>query len=84
MGLLRDGGNSLMRYVINNFYDGHKQVIIIKIFQCSAKRKIYLKKNYEKDSIDLILGNYQISESENGLLQNSPLAEDPDKRYLAV
>lgn len=61
MGLLRDGTNSLMRYFINNFYDGHRQ-----------------------DSIDLILGNYQVSESEGALLENSPLAVDTDKRYLAV
>lgn len=27
-GLLRDGGNSLVRYVINNFYDGFNQVLL--------------------------------------------------------
>jgi protein involved in sex pheromone biosynthesis len=26
MGLLKDGYNSFMRYVLNNFYDGFRQV----------------------------------------------------------
>lgn len=26
MGALQDGKNSIMRYVLNHFYDGHKQV----------------------------------------------------------
>lgn len=32
MGLVKDGYNSCMRYVLNNFYDGFRQVRPLKDF----------------------------------------------------
>ncbi len=52
-GLLRDGNNSLIRYFLNNFYDGFKQ-----------------------DSIDLILGNYEVKPNEGAFSNNSPLSHN--------
>jgi hypothetical protein len=60
-GLLRDGGNSLRRYVINNFYDGFNQ-----------------------DSIDLLVGNYQIAKNEGIMIETTPVLLEPNKRFLAL
>jgi hypothetical protein len=80
-GAMRDGVNSLYRYLINNFYDGSKQV----------SRFVYLKKKgintlflFLKDAIDLFLGNYQIVPGEGVAPESSPVSVEKNKRFLAV
>jgi hypothetical protein len=44
----------------------------------------YITIFYLKDSIDLLVGNYQISQNEGIMLENSPASIEANKRFLAV
>jgi len=48
----------------------------------------YFKNNFydgfRQDSIDLLLGNYQIKPNEALALENCPVAVENNRRYLAV
>ena len=39
---------------------------------------------YKKDSIDLLIGNYEIALGEGIMLENTPVAIEANKRFLAV
>jgi len=60
LGALKDGYNSLIRYFLNNFYDGYRQ-----------------------DSMDLVLGNYEVEGTE-GLTKPSPLRQERDWKFFAL
>jgi len=58
-GLMRDGNNSIIRYFLNNFYDGFKQ-----------------------DSMDLMLGNYEVKPNEGAFSNNSPLSQNSQREFV--
>lgn len=60
LGALKDGYNSLIRYFLNNFYDGYRQ-----------------------DAMDLLLGNYEVEDTE-GQTKPSPLRQERDWKFYAL
>ncbi len=77
MGLLQDGYNSGMRYILNNFYDGFRQV----------RNNIFpylLPKFSFKDGIDLFLGNYRVTSDEGRIPETCPISKELNKKYLVL
>jgi len=79
MGLFKDGYNSLMRYVLNNFFDGFRQVKSNRF--CCLNKILFL---YQKDGIDLFLGNYRVSSDEGRVPESCPISKELSKKLLAL
>ena len=75
-GLMRDGVNSLQRYIINNFYDGFRQDSI-DLFLCNHQKLSEEEKRLQQTSSQLTL------EEEIDLVKCAAAFEN-DKKYLAV
>lgn len=87
MGLVKDGINSMTRYWKNNFTDGFRQVIS-EISSRQASKTVLTHfcnhfSNLVQDSLDLLLGNYIVEESE-GVTRPCPLEAPKGWRYLTV
>lgn len=87
MGLVKDGINSMTRYWKNNFTDGFRQVTS-EISSRQASKTVLTHicnhfSNLVQDSIDLLLGNYIVEESE-GVTRPCPLEAPKGWRYLTV
>lgn len=70
---MKDGWNALLRYYLNNFVDGTKQVGSISIFIFLKEKRSFNLQSFQldlnctltlvKDAIDLLQGHYIVSVS---------------------
>ena len=79
MGLFKDGYNSCMRYVLNNFFDGFRQVR-----KTNYSRREFVPIFFTKDGIDLFLGHYRITSGEGRTPESCPISKELSKKLLAL
>jgi hypothetical protein len=74
----------MLRYYINNFIDGFRQVILSGLVSAFFQLNVKQLLNLNKDSIDLVLGNYKVMSNEGIQIEKCPVANDNSTRLLAV